>query len=74
MAEVIHSNVVVTNSADIPGEDKIWAEASTDPFWPDKEFQIKAQVNDLRRKFHDNRYLRVKHLPTNVTKKVSACF
>lgn len=57
--------------------DKIWngdivATASTTGFWePDKEFKIKVKVNELKRKFHQNRYLQIKHLPRDVSEEVS---
>lgn len=56
--------------------EKIWngdivATASTHGFWePDKEFKIKVKVDELKRKFHQSRYLQVKHLPRDVSESV----
>lgn len=63
----------IINSA----REKIWngdivATASTHGFWePDAEFKIKVKVNKLKRKFHQSRYLQIKHLPRDVTEEVS---
>ncbi|KAK6634496.1 hypothetical protein RUM43_011897 [Polyplax serrata] len=58
--------------------EKIWngdivATASTHGFWePDKEFKIKVKVDELKRKFHQSRYLQVKHLPRDVSESVDS--
>lgn len=57
-------------------KDKLWsgnivATASTTEFcFEDKEFKIKFKVNELKHKFHQNRYLQIKHLPRDVSEEV----